>query len=78
MIGMRSTGILPLSSFPTSNSTTHHIRSVTMQAIKLARKYPNFSQEQMMQLVDQFKYVFPPPSSLNLGFNGVDGRISRQ
>lgn len=49
-----------------------------MQAIKLARKYPNFSQEQMMQLVDQFKYVFPPPSSLNLGFNGVDGRISRQ
>jgi hypothetical protein len=27
----------------------------SMQAIKLARKYPSFSQEQMMQLVDQFK-----------------------
>ncbi|GAA5999509.1 hypothetical protein JCM5350_007310 [Sporobolomyces pararoseus] len=28
-----------------------------MQAIKLARKYPNFSQEQMMQLVDQFNQI---------------------
>lgn len=28
-----------------------------MQALKLARKYPSFSQEEMMQLVDQFKCV---------------------
>lgn len=34
--------------------TTPHPET-TMQALKLARKYPNFSQEQMMQLVEQFK-----------------------
>lgn len=28
-----------------------------MQALKLARKYPNFSQGEMMQLVEQFKSV---------------------
>ncbi|GAA5955354.1 hypothetical protein JCM21900_005782 [Sporobolomyces salmonicolor] len=28
-----------------------------MQAIKLARKYPGFTQEQMMQLVDQFNQI---------------------
>lgn len=29
-----------------------------MQALKLARKYPEFSQEEMMQLVEQFKSVY--------------------
>ncbi|GAA5933759.1 hypothetical protein JCM10213_008586 [Rhodosporidiobolus nylandii] len=28
-----------------------------MQALKLARKYPNFSQEQMLQLVEQFNQI---------------------
>ena len=28
-----------------------------MQAIKLQRKYPEFSQEEMMQLINQFKWV---------------------
>jgi hypothetical protein len=31
-----------------------------MQALKLARKYPNFSQGEMMQLVEQFKSVLVP------------------
>lgn len=34
-----------------------------MQALKLARKYPSFSQGEMMQLVDQFKSVVSLPPS---------------
>lgn len=38
-----------------SFNTSLQIQSDKMQAIKLARKYPTFTQEQIMQLVDQFK-----------------------
>lgn len=47
---------------PFPSHHTHHLRE-TMQALKLARKYPNFSQEQMIQLVEQFKCVVSPLSS---------------
>jgi hypothetical protein len=42
---------------PATVAETHITRDPKMQAIKLQRKYPQVSQEEMFALIERFKYV---------------------
>lgn len=55
-----------------------------MQAIRLQKKYPEVSQEEMFDLINRFKYVTilsPPPDPQFLTFSAIDtndpGRVDK-